>query len=496
MITIQSVMLVTLGVLAAAFIGLLVAPAYRRRTVRLATEALKRSLPLSEAEIRADKDRLRAEYAVLISSLESKVTQAGLAAARQRIELNRRDAAISRLEGEISRIKTSIEEHENARRVLEQTVRDRLPKVEQRLAEARKMLLQRDHEIAQLTQSAERQSQALEEATQINTQQREDLHRLNAALTTRAARNRETLGDPRFDSEVAMRSELEVLRTRTRDQESMIGRLQGLLVRSGLVAGGASPSDHEARTEAEIARLRESLSEAEAALKSVRNVADAGKAGQEALEGDLRALKASNQDQAAEIARLRAALQAWQGGDNDESLLKDSKIALKARVSALQAESEERAATIQRLRAEVASSNERMARQASQFRDEMRRLGVGTVPTTGPVAPVANEPQRRSLTDRINDPRETTRAPKIVGASSREEPAQESSRVSGFLRALDNTGEVGPQPGSPNGAASHAAQDAKPDGEALSNGTTPARKKLLERITGLDKPPSSSSASG
>ena len=74
------------------------------------------------------------------------------------VELNRRDAMISELEGELAGQRTALEEHENARRVLEQTIMDRLPKVEHRLAEARKLLFQRDREIVSLTQSSEKQS--------------------------------------------------------------------------------------------------------------------------------------------------------------------------------------------------------------------------------------------------------------------------------------------------------------------------------------------------
>ncbi|MEI9900340.1 MAG: hypothetical protein WDN31_09695 [Hyphomicrobium sp.] len=131
-ITIEMVMLAALGFLTAALLALFIAPLYRRRVARLTTEALKRSMPLTETEIRADKDRLRAEIAIRIHKLETKVEEAAEASARQMVELNRRDANISELEGELARHLTSLEEHENARRVLEQTIMDRLPKVEHR----------------------------------------------------------------------------------------------------------------------------------------------------------------------------------------------------------------------------------------------------------------------------------------------------------------------------------------------------------------------------
>ena len=83
MITIQSAMLIALGVFLAGFAVFLLAPFYRRRAARLATDALRRSMPLTEAEIRADKDRLRAEHAIAIHKLEQKAEETALAAAVQ-----------------------------------------------------------------------------------------------------------------------------------------------------------------------------------------------------------------------------------------------------------------------------------------------------------------------------------------------------------------------------------------------------------------------------
>ncbi|MFX8813125.1 hypothetical protein ABTM61_19555, partial [Acinetobacter baumannii] len=87
-------------------------------------------LPLTEAEIRADKDRLRAEHAIRIHNIEAKLEGVTLSSARQKIEVHRRDARISELEGLMGKQTHQIEELENARRVLEQTVTDRLPKIE------------------------------------------------------------------------------------------------------------------------------------------------------------------------------------------------------------------------------------------------------------------------------------------------------------------------------------------------------------------------------
>lgn len=529
MISIQSAMLVALGFLVAALLTLIIMPAYRRRVARLTAEAIKRAMPLSEAEIRADKDRLRAEYAISVYRLERKVADSTLAAARQMVEINRRDAAISSLEEQVTDLKTSLEEHQNARRVLEQTITDRLPRVEHRLGEAKKMLLQRDREIAELTQTSDKQTRALEEATQINTQQRDEIQRLGAALTTRAARNRESVADARFDGEVALRAEIEALRAKTRDQASLITRLQAVLARPGSAAAAGSPADaakvaelsdaEGARAGAEIAKLRRQLSEAEVALDALR--ASKAQADTSALDAEIKALRAEKRDQAAKVASLEAAVAAFEkAGEADKG--KDSRIALKARVSALQAQIDEQTTTIQGLRAEIASSNERMARQAAHFRDEMRRLGAGTVQTSGEVSRRPEKPSRRSLTSRIAEPRvtrlssvtgtgvapttESTSASKVTSgaaesleaksaaAASAIEPAvpaatEEKARAAVRLKAVEG-GAAKPANGA---SAEHSVGDVERTAEKPAPATPEAkpaaakRPRLMDRIIGLDK---------
>jgi chromosome segregation ATPase len=495
-ISIQSAMLVALGFFVAALIGFLLAPYYRRRAQRLATDALKSTMPLTSQEIAADKDRLRAQFALTIHRLERKVEEATHSAAKQMVEINRRDAGISALEGDVQRLSTSLEEHENARRVLEQTITERLPKVEHRLAEAKKLLFQRDREIASLTQSAQRQGHALEEATGINAQQRDEIHRLSATLTARAARNRDALSDPRFDGEVALRSEIESLRAKTRDQTALINRLQSTMANAGTrldQAGSTGDSGHNGHAnpgglghETEVSRLRKDLSDAEFALKSARGMAEAGHAGQAAFEAEIRSLKASNEDQGAELAKLKAALRAYEAEDADEKAVKESKIAMRARLSALQAQADEHIGTIQRLRSEMAAANEKLARQAQHFMEEMRRLGAGTLPTSGAGRGRDAEKPAHSLVERISTPR----PPRELRASGKgQRQAEDPMRVSGFLRALDGEAQA---PADTNGALepaeSHPASngaDAPPEGSGRGR-----RPGLLERITRVEKPSS------
>lgn len=495
MITIEMVMLATLGFLTAALLALFIAPLYRRRVARLTTEALKRSMPLTEVEIRADKDRLRAEAAIRIHKLETKVEEAAEASARQMVELNRRDASISELEGELARQRTSLEEHENARRVLEQTIMDRLPKVEHRLAEARKLLFQRDREIVALSQSSEKQARAIEEATQINTQQTDEVHRLKAALNTRAARNRDGFADPRYDGEVALRTEIESLRAKTREQTALIARLQSLVARAGPTADAGDGAGVNGIGEAmRPAKVRTAAGSAETPppLKAIERAPETP---DPQMQAEIRRLKSVNQDQAAELSRLKAALFTYEAADSDDRGVKESKIALKARLSALQALTDEQTGTIQALRAELAAGNEKLARQAAYFMDEMRRLGSGTMQAAGPArrSQEGLEAAKRPLAERINDPRVARlgrpsndgqpAAPENNAGNPAASAAEgEPRRGGGFLKALDAAALPAET------RVEHAPAAGMAGGDAVPGEVKRTRKaRLLDRITGLDK---------
>lgn len=396
-------MLVALGFLSAALLGLLIAPAFWRRAVRLTTRRLKEQLPLSDAEIRADKDRLRAEYAIRVHKLEMKVEQANLQRARDTIEINRRDGVISQLEHERGRLNAAVEENQNARLVLEQTVADRLPKVEARLNEAKQLLFSRDREIAELSQSTTRQSMALEEAHSINKQQISEIDRLTTALTVRGARNQNSMSDPSYDGELALRSEIEALRAKTREQAGLIGRLQSQQAQHmGVLAtiGEAGPAPAGLRTVRYGANGSAEPRTVDPAIPAAAEVSPTPPDDRLAFDRETRGLKAKIDDQAAEIARLSGELKTFQGNDEGGGL-KDSKIALKARLNAAVSQSEQHGETIKRLRAELAAANERLALQGAHFMEQMRRLGAGTLPASGQTRRPVTQNQKLTLSERV-----------------------------------------------------------------------------------------------
>jgi chaperonin cofactor prefoldin len=262
--------------------------------------------------------------------------------------------------------------------------------------------------------------------------------------------------------------------------------------------------------EEEIARLRRDLTEAEAALRSSRSMGEVGEEGRSRLEAEIKALRTANDDKAAEIARLSAALHIYEDTSKNDRSIAESKMALKAKVAALQQQTEDQTQQIQRLRAEIAAANERAARQAAHLMEEMRRLGSGTYPTTvGRPATrtpeVASEP-RRTLTDRIAEPRGAaaqrpgtgtaagTRVREPVAASAAAPAAaladpRDLARASGFLRALGGGGQaVAPTPtadkDAPAEAAATGTDGAAPKREAQGQGR---RGSLLDRITRIDQ---------
>jgi chromosome segregation ATPase len=472
-------MLVLLGFLIASLLGLLVASAFWARAVRLTTTRIRQSMPVSEPEIKADRDRLRAEHAISAHKLQTRLSQAKLERARLLIEINRRDASISALEGEVQRVKADLEENQNARRVLEQTVVDRLPKVEARLAEAKRLLFNRDREIAELAAGAKKHKQAMEEVTAINAQQSAQIERLTSEAGGRGRRGRRAAADAAADSEAALRAEVETLRAKAREQAALIDRLQ-----RSLGPGQAAAPDSE------MERVRKDLSDAESALNSVRAGAPDAEDVRASQESELRALKARAEDQAGEIARLKAALAAFEERDGKGGPLKDSKIALKARLGSAQAQADQQAQTISKLRGELAAAHERLARQATQFRDEVRRIG-GTGPASGQPRTMPRDSARRSLAERVAQVRPTLVPDAAARGADGANGAAEGPEHGGNGRAGAADEASGASQGGPNGngngggaTQSAVAAAELPKGQGISG---ERKSRLLDRITSLTK---------
>src|SRR3974377_2611912 len=97
---IESIMCIGIGLLGGCLIGVAVVPLVHNRAVRLTVRRLEGALPQSFEEIQADKDLLRAEFAMSARRLEIIIEQLKSKAAGQLGQWNRKMNFITRFKRE------------------------------------------------------------------------------------------------------------------------------------------------------------------------------------------------------------------------------------------------------------------------------------------------------------------------------------------------------------------------------------------------------------
>jgi chromosome segregation ATPase len=98
---IEPIMYLAIGFLLSMLCGLMIVPLVHNRAVRLTTRRLEAATPLSMAEIQADKDQLRAEFAMSARRLEMNVEQLKNKTTSQLAELGKKTDAINRMKIEL-----------------------------------------------------------------------------------------------------------------------------------------------------------------------------------------------------------------------------------------------------------------------------------------------------------------------------------------------------------------------------------------------------------
>ena len=181
---IDMMMFGALGFLLGCLLALVLAPPLWNRAVKLTTRRLEATMPMSLGDIQADKDQLRAEFAIELRKVEVALEKAKEKAARELIEANKRRVEIQMLQSELGGAKGQLQENENANRVLQQTIRRRLPDLDNRLKAAKKALSELEAVNTELRSTVSSQSEALKTARTTLHSQRADIDRLRAALET------------------------------------------------------------------------------------------------------------------------------------------------------------------------------------------------------------------------------------------------------------------------------------------------------------------------
>ena len=176
-----------LGFFLGCLLALMLAPPLWNRAVKLTTRKLEATMPMSLADIQADKDQLRAEFAIELRKVEVALEKSKEKAARELIEANKRRVEIQVLNTELGGVKGQLTESENANRVLQQTIKRRLPDLDASLKAAKKALTELETVNAELRNTVASQSEALKIARGTVHNQRADIDRLRMTLESGSA---------------------------------------------------------------------------------------------------------------------------------------------------------------------------------------------------------------------------------------------------------------------------------------------------------------------
>ncbi len=151
---IEPIMFFGIGFLVAALIGLVIVPLVHTRAVRLTMRRLEAAAPLSMAEIQADKDQLRAEFAMSTRRLEMSVEQLKTKSTSQLAELGKKGDAVNRLKVELGEKTATIfaleARDKNLREQLRATEEEFMVKTSA-MHEAQRTLSDKESELGKLT---------------------------------------------------------------------------------------------------------------------------------------------------------------------------------------------------------------------------------------------------------------------------------------------------------------------------------------------------------
>ena len=185
---VEPIMYFAIGFLVSTLLGLAIVPLVHGRAVRLTTRRLEAATPLSMAEIQADKDQLRAEFAMSARRLEMSVDQLKAKTTTQLAELGKKSEAINRMKFELGEKNATIFQLE----AREKSVKEQLRATEeefaaktQALREAETKLSDKQNELAKIGHQLSDRSQVAEarqvELAAVNTQIIALQHRVNDA---------------------------------------------------------------------------------------------------------------------------------------------------------------------------------------------------------------------------------------------------------------------------------------------------------------------------
>jgi chromosome segregation ATPase len=196
---VEPIMYLAIGFLVSMLFGLMIVPLVHNRAVRLTTKRMEAATPLSMAEIQADKDQLRAEFAMSARRLEMSVDQLKNKTTSQLAELGKKSDAINRMKIELGEKNATIFSLE---------ARDKA---------MREQLRATEEEFTAKTEALRSAEQALKD-------KQTELAKLNAELSDRSM-----MADSRQVELIAVRTQIEELKNRVGDAEKEFATTQARL---------------------------------------------------------------------------------------------------------------------------------------------------------------------------------------------------------------------------------------------------------------------------
>src|SRR5712672_1955869 len=196
---IEPIMYLAIGFLISMLCGLMIVPLVHNRAVRLTTRRLEAATPLSMAEIQADKDQLRAEFAMSARRLEMSVDQLKHKTTSQLAELGKKSDAINRMKIELGEKNATIFSLE----AREKAIKEQLRATEEEFAAKTEALRTAEH--------------ALHD-------KQNELAKLNTELSDRSV-----MAESRQVELLAVRAQIDELRNRVGDAEKEFSTTQARL---------------------------------------------------------------------------------------------------------------------------------------------------------------------------------------------------------------------------------------------------------------------------
>ncbi|MET4391434.1 chromosome segregation ATPase [Bradyrhizobium sp. F1.4.3] len=214
---VEPIMYLAIGFLLSMLCGLAIVPLVHNRAVRLTTRRLEAATPLSMAEIQADKDQLRAEFAMSARRLEMSVDQLKNKTTSQLAELGKKSDAINRMKIELGEKNATI----FALEAREKAVKEQLRATEEEF---------------------NAKTEALRDAELALADKRGELAKINSKLSDRSM-----MAESRQVELVAVRAQIEELKNRVGDAEKEFTSTQARLTQERSESETASRELSDAR---------------------------------------------------------------------------------------------------------------------------------------------------------------------------------------------------------------------------------------------------------